>query len=74
MMDGTKGFEDALTGEQKKDHLAIPDPVGLKAGAGPNWGHWVSHDFLHWARLPVAIWNDQSSCPRLTPPPSVPCP
>ena len=22
-------------------------------------GHWVSKDFLHWTRLPVAIWNDQ---------------
>ena len=42
-----------------QDHLAEPSPVGLKAGAGPDWGHWVSRDFLHWARLPVAIWNDK---------------
>ena len=42
-----------------QDHLAEPSPVGLKAGQGPDWGHWVSRDFLHWARLPVAIWNDQ---------------
>jgi sucrose-6-phosphate hydrolase SacC (GH32 family) len=28
------------------------------AGNGPDWGHWVSKDFVHWAQLPVAIWND----------------
>lgn len=28
------------------------------AGDGPDWGHWVSRDFIHWAQLPVAIWND----------------
>lgn len=37
-------------------HLAL-DMNG--AGDGPNWGHWVSRDFKKWARLPVAIWNDQ---------------
>lgn len=29
------------------------------AGDGPDWGHWVSKDMLHWAQLPVAIWNDR---------------
>ena len=29
------------------------------AGNGPDWGHWVSKDFIHWAQLPVAIWNDE---------------
>ena len=29
------------------------------AGDGPNWGHWISSDFVHWAQLPVAIWNDR---------------
>ena len=29
------------------------------AGDGPDWGHWVSKDFIHWAQLPVAIWNDR---------------
>ncbi len=29
------------------------------AGDGPDWGHWVSKDFVHWAQLPVAIWNDK---------------
>ena len=29
------------------------------AGNGPDWGHWVSRDFVKWAQLPVAIWNDQ---------------
>eukprot|EP00729_Bicosta_minor_P028725 gene28725-30979_t len=26
---------------------------------GPVWGHVVSRDLVHWARLPVTIWNDQ---------------
>ena len=34
-------------------HLAIP------GGAGPVYGHVVSRDLVRWARLPVAIWNDQ---------------
>ena len=29
------------------------------AGDGPDWGHWVSKDFVRWAQLPVAIWNDR---------------
>ena len=29
------------------------------AGNGPDWGHWVSKDFVRWAQLPVAIWNDR---------------
>jgi len=29
------------------------------SGNGPDWGHWVSRDFVKWAQLPVAIWNDQ---------------
>ena len=24
-----------------------------------DWGHWVSRDFVKWARLPVSIWNDK---------------
>jgi beta-fructofuranosidase len=41
-----------------QDHIAQPQPL-TGPGHGPDWGHWVSKDFLHWARLPVAIWNDQ---------------
>lgn len=26
-------------------------------GHGPDYGHFVSKDFVHWAALPVAIWN-----------------
>ncbi|CAE7947125.1 CWINV4 [Symbiodinium sp. KB8] len=37
-------------------HLAL-DRNGT--GNGPDWGHWVSRDFKKWARMPVAIWNDQ---------------
>ena len=32
-------------------HLAAPP------GHGPDYGHFVSKDFVHWAQLPVAIWN-----------------
>eukprot|EP00937_MAST-01D_sp_MAST-1D-sp2_P004367 g4367.t1 len=28
-------------------------------GNGPDWGHWVSKDFVKWAQLPIAIWNDR---------------
>eukprot|EP00037_Helgoeca_nana_P013172 m.121009 g.121009 ORF g.121009 m.121009 type:complete len:666 (-) comp21872_c0_seq1:287-2284(-) len=41
-----------------QDHLAEPQAT-LGPGKGPDWGHWVSRDFVHWARLPVAIWNDK---------------
>ena len=41
-----------------QDHLAEPQ-AEMGPGRGPDWGHWISRDFLHWARLPVAIWNDQ---------------
>ncbi|CAE8614642.1 unnamed protein product [Polarella glacialis] len=46
-----------------QDHLAA-DP-----GVGAIYGHFVSKDFVHWAQLPVAIWNglDTSvSPPRVT--------
>jgi hypothetical protein len=33
--------------------------MGLGQGRGPDIGHWVSKDFLHWAHLPVSIWNDK---------------
>ncbi|KAL1518961.1 hypothetical protein AB1Y20_003231 [Prymnesium parvum] len=45
-------------------HLAAPP------GHGPDYGHFVSKDFLHWAPMPVAIWNgiDASATPsRSTP-------
>ena len=44
-------------------HLAA-DP-----GHGPDYGHFVSKDFVHWAALPVAIWNGLDSSvwpPRVT--------
>ena len=28
-------------------------------GQGPDIGHAVSADLVHWAHLPVAVWNDQ---------------
>ena len=39
-----------------QDHLAMPSFNG--SGAGPVYGHAASKDLAHWARLPVAIWND----------------
>ena len=45
-------------------HLAAPP------GRGPDYGHFVSKDFVHWAPLPVAIWNGLDSSvwpPRPTP-------
>lgn len=38
-------------------------------GHGPDYGHFVSKDFVHWAALPVAIWNGLDSSvwpPRVT--------
>jgi len=37
-----------------QDHLAIPP------GGGPVWAHVCSRDLVHWARLPVALWNDEA--------------
>ena len=33
-------------------HLAAPP------GGGPDYGHFVSKDFVHWAHMPISIWND----------------
>ena len=30
-----------------QDPLAEPQPA-MGPGRGPDWGHWVSKDFLHW--------------------------
>mgnify|MGYP006175575067 FL=1 len=38
-----------------QDHLIIPSPGAF----GPDIGHVISRDFVHWARLPVSIWNDR---------------
>jgi sucrose-6-phosphate hydrolase SacC (GH32 family) len=35
-------------------------------GHGPDYGHFVSKDFVNWAALPVAIWNGLDS--SVTPP------
>jgi len=31
--------------------------LAASPGHGPDYGHFVSKDFIHWAPLPVAIWN-----------------
>jgi sucrose-6-phosphate hydrolase SacC (GH32 family) len=40
-------------------HVSTPE------GGGPNYGHFVSKDFINWAPLPTAIWNglDSSTTP-----------
>ena len=38
-----------------QDHLIIPSPGAF----GPDIGHVISRDLVHWARLPVSIWNDE---------------
>ena len=50
----------------------LPSVTDLAAtpGNGPDYGHFVSKDFIHWAPLPVAIWNGLDSSvwpPRETP-------
>lgn len=40
-----------------QSHLAEPQQG---AGQGPVIGHAVSSDLVHWAHLPVAVWNDQA--------------
>ena len=40
-------------------HLFYEDHLAEPTGRGPVYGHVVSADLAHWARQPVAIWNDQ---------------
>ena len=38
-------------------------------GSGPDYGHFVSKDFVNWAELPVALWNGLDASvwpPRVT--------
>ncbi|EOD06076.1 hypothetical protein EMIHUDRAFT_219373 [Emiliania huxleyi CCMP1516] len=52
-------------------HLAAPPGHDNRHAAhGPDYGHFVSKDFVSWAAMPVAIWNglDASAWPpRATP-------
>jgi len=44
--------------------------LAADGGHGPNYGHFVSKDFINWAQLPVAIWNGFDSSvwpPKKTP-------
>eukprot|EP00041_Stephanoeca_diplocostata_P021593 m.504556 g.504556 ORF g.504556 m.504556 type:complete len:649 (+) comp21862_c0_seq7:117-2063(+) len=40
--------------------------LAAEPGHGPDYGHFASKDFVHWAALPVAIWNGLDS--SVTPP------
>ena len=40
-----------------QDHLAESQGGD---GQGPDIGHAVSSDMVHWAHLPVAVWNDMA--------------
>lgn len=37
-------------------HLHYQNHVGLHGGR--TYGHAVSRDFIHWAHMPISIWND----------------
>jgi hypothetical protein len=39
-------------------HLHYQNHVGCRGGR--TYGHAVSRDFVHWAHMPVSIWNDRS--------------
>ena len=43
----------------KMYHLFYQDHLGIPGGEGVVWGHVASRDLIHWARLPVALWNDE---------------
>lgn len=40
-----------------QEHLAEPQGGD---GQGPDIGHAVSSDLVHWAHMPVAVWNDEN--------------
>ena len=40
-------------------HLMYQDHLCIAPGFGPDIGHVVSRDFVHWTHLPVSIWNDK---------------
>ena len=44
----------------KMYHLFFQAHLALPGGDGPVWAHVASRDLVHWARLPVALWNDRA--------------
>ena len=40
-------------------HLMYQDHLCIAPGFGPDIGHVVSRDLVHWTHLPVSIWNDK---------------
>jgi len=44
-------------------HLHYQNHVGLQhpdGSGGRTYGHAVSRDFVHWAHMPISIWNDRT--------------
>ena len=50
-------------------HLFYQIHLAASPGHGPDYGHFVTKDLIHWAALPVAIWNGLDASvwpPRIT--------
>ena len=41
-----------------QNHVGLPTPGHPEYG-GRTYGHVVSRDLVHWAKMPISIWNDQ---------------
>ena len=66
------GWNCSLVASALVDPLAQAVPCALEVSCCPTWaayhvgcrggrtyGHAVSRDFVHWAHMPISIWNDR---------------
>lgn len=56
---GPASFATVCPNETLPADLFYQDHLGIPPHAGPVFGHVVSRDLVHWARVGVGIWNDQ---------------